>query len=231
MTEAIDQPAAATVRLWDAPVRVVHWSFVLLLPALWWSAEVKTDIGLHKTLGYILLALLTFRILWGFVGSSTARFGHFLRGPGGVIEYLRSKQAEPIVGHNPLGGWSVLLVLALLLVQLVAGLFAQDVDGIESGPLSYLVSYDTADAARGIHHLVFNLILGMVGLHLAAILFYRFVRRHDLIAPMVTGRRRFAAEVTAPVFVPVWRVVVCAAIGLGLAWWVSLGSPLPWAEG
>jgi cytochrome b len=221
----------ATIRLWDVPVRVVHWSFVLLLPALWWAAEVKKDVGLHKTLGYIMLALLVFRLLWGFVGSSTARFGHFVRGPRGVLSYvagLRSASAEPIVGHNPLGGWSVVGLLLLLAAQLVVGLFAQDVDGIESGPLSYLVSYDGADAARGVHQQIFNLLLGLVALHLGAILFYRFVHRHDLIGPMVTGRKEIAATATAPTFVSAWRGLACAVVAAGVSWWVSLGCPLPW---
>lgn len=220
------------VRLWDVPVRVVHWSFVVLLPALWWSAEVKSDIELHKTLGFIMMALLVFRLLWGVVGSSTARFGHFVRGPGGVAAYLRkvrSPQAEPVVGHNPLGGWSVVALLLLLAVQLAVGLFAQDVDGIESGPLSYLVSYDTADAARAVHQQVFNGLLALVALHLGAVLFYRFVHRNDLVGPMITGRKRFATAVPEPSFVPAWRVVACAVVALMLVWWISTGLPLPWA--
>lgn len=230
--EGLASAGPRRVRLWDLPVRLVHWSFVLLLPALWWAAEVQSDIDLHKKLGYLMLALLVFRFLWGFVGSSTARFGQFVRGPRGVFSYLkglRSQQAEPIVGHNPLGGWSVIALLVLLSAQLVIGLFAQDVDGIESGPLSYLVSYETADFARGLHQQVFNVLLGLVVLHLAAILFYRFVHRHDLVGPMVTGTKQFAAPVAEPTFVHPWRVVACALIAAGLTWWVSLGCPIPGA--
>jgi cytochrome b len=220
------------IRLWDLPVRLVHWSFVILLPALWWAAEVQSDIDLHKKLGYIMLALLIFRFLWGFVGTSTARFGQFVRGPRGVFSYLRglrSKQAQPIVGHNPLGGWSVIALLVLLSAQLAIGLFAQDVDGIESGPLSYLVSYETADAARELHQQIFNVLLGLVVLHLGAILFYRFVHRHDLVGPMVTGTKEFAAPVAEPTFVHPWRVVACALVAAGVTWWVSLGCPVPGA--
>lgn len=231
--QAVADGTATPTRLWDLPVRVVHWSFVILLPALWWAAEIKSDIELHKTLGYIMLGLLVFRILWGFVGSSTARFGRFVRGPRGVVSYLRglrSENAEPIVGHNPIGGWSVIALLLLLTVQLLAGLFAQDVDGIESGPLSYLVSYETADAARAVHQQVFNILLGLIVLHLGAIIFYRLVHRNDLVLPMVTGRKHFATAVPEPTFASGWRVLVCAAVAIALAWWVSLGCPLPWAE-
>jgi cytochrome b len=222
--------AARQVRLWDLPVRLVHWSFVILLPALWWAAEIRADIELHKTLGYVMLALLAFRLLWGFVGSSTARFGEFVRGPRGVFSYLRdlrSKRAQPIVGHNPLGGWSVIALLLLLVAQLLLGLFAQDVDGIESGPLSYLVSYEGADAARELHQQVFNVLLALVAVHLGAIVFYRVVHGNDLVKPMITGSRQFAGPVREPAFVHPWRVIACLVVAAGLTWWVSLGCPIP----
>lgn len=218
------------VRLWDLPIRLIHWSFVLLLIGLWWSAEQAQDIDLHKKFGYALLGLLVFRLLWGFVGSSTARFRQFVRGPAGVFSYLRNRDAEPIVGHNPLGGWSVIALLLLLSLQVVIGLFAQDVDGIESGSLSYLVDYDTADQARELHHLLFNGILALVALHIAALLFYRFVHRNDLVAPMITGRKRFDTAVAEPTFAPWWRALLCLAIASAVAIWVSAGCPLPWAD-
>ena len=216
------------VRLWDLPIRLIHWSFVLLLIGLWWSAEQAKDIDLHKKFGYALLGLLVFRLLWGFVGSSTARFSQFVRGPGGVFSYLRSRGAEPVVGHNPLGGWSVIALLLLLSMQLLIGLFAQDVDGIESGPLSYLVDYETADWARELHHLLFNGVLALVVLHVGAVLFYRLVHRNDLIRPMITGRKSFATAVAPPTIAPWWRALVCLAIASAVAIWVSAGCPLPW---
>src|SRR6476619_4857997 len=96
-----DAQSAPRVKLWDLAIRLVHWSFVLLLPALWWTWK-QGDIATHKLLGYVLLALLVFRIFWGLAGSDTARFTGFVRGPGAVLAYVRrlfSKEAEPVVGH------------------------------------------------------------------------------------------------------------------------------------
>ena len=219
--------AAASVRLWDLPTRLIHWSFVFLLVGLWWTAEQDKDIDLHKKFGYALLGLLMFRLLWGFFGSSTARFRQFVRGPKGVFSYLRNRDAEPIVGHNPLGGWSVIALLLLLTLQVVIGLFAQDVDGIESGSLSYLVDYDTADQARELHDLLFNGILALVALHLGAVLFYRFIHRKDLVTPMITGRRQFDSAVAEPAMAPWWRALLCLAVASAVPIWVSAGCPLP----
>lgn len=227
---ATDSSELPVTRLWDLPVRLVHWSFPLLLVPLWLSAE-KGRIELHKTLGLVMLALLAFRLLWGFVGSSTARFAGFVAGPGRVLAYVRGlrggAEPAPVVGHNPLGGWSVLLLLALLTVQVGLGLIAQDTDGVQSGPLNHLVSYDTADLARELHEAVFNLILLFVAIHLAAIAYYRFGKRENLILPMITGTRRFAAPVLAPRIAPWWRAVLCAILAAALAWWISLGAPKP----
>jgi cytochrome b len=220
MTDAPD----AAVRLWDAPVRIIHWSFVALLPALWWTGE-DGDLDTHKLIGIVMLGLLAFRVIWGFAGSSTARFAGFVRGPARVLDYLRGRHAEPVVGHNPVGGWSVVLLLTLLIAQAAAGLFAQDVDGIESGPLSYLVSYETADAARELHHLLFNILLGLIAVHIAAILFYAVVKRNNLVTPMLTGRRRFAENVRAPVIAPLWRAGAAGAVAAALAYWISNGAP------
>ena len=231
MTDApAEDNSIARVKLWDVPIRLVHWSFVLLLPALWWTWK-RDDIGTHKLLGYILLGLLVFRIFWGFAGGETARFLGFVKGPRAVAGYLRrlfAKQSEPIVGHNPVGGWSVVALLSILSAQVIVGLFTQDVDGLESGPLTYLVSYDLAESARWWHDKLFDVLLGLVALHVAAILFYLAVKRDNLVGPMVTGSRKWtgASPAPAPRHAPLWRILVGAALGAGLAWWVSRGSPI-----
>ena len=212
------------IRLWDWPVRLIHWSFVLLLPALWWTWK-KDRMETHELLGYITLALLVFRILWGFFGSETARFAHFLKGPREIAAYVRGK-SEPAMGHNPLGALSVILLLGLMIAQTVSGLFTQDVDGIESGPLTHFISYDLADAARAWHGLFFNLLLAMVALHLCAILFYLVIKRDNLVGPMITGRKKWKAVTpTAPAHAPFWRIAVAAVVAAGIAWWVSKGAP------
>ena len=219
--------ATVRIKLWDAPVRLIHWAIVVLMPALWWTAE-SSDMTRHKQLGYVTLALVVFRLFWGLAGSSTARFASFLRGPRAIVSYasdLFGKERAVVVGHNPIGGWSAAALLLLLVAQIVIGLFAQDVDGIESGPLSYLVSYDTADAARGWHHFLFNVLLGFIALHIAAIFFYLIVKRDNLIGPMVAGKKNVAAAVAQPQFVPAWRVAVGVVGSTALAWWISAGAP------
>lgn len=221
-------PENNRVKLWDAPIRIVHWSFVALLPALWWTSETG-DIATHRLLGYTMLGLVVFRLYWGFAGGTTARFAGFVRGPRAVAGYVKrlvSREGESIVGHNPLGGWSVIALLLLLLTQVLIGLFTQDVDGLESGPLTHLVSYDFADAARGWHGWLFNILLGLVGLHVVAILFYLLFKRDNLVSPMITGHRRLPAH-AAPAHAPLWRGLLGVALAGGTVWWVSMGCPLP----
>jgi cytochrome b len=218
--------AVAPVKLWDLPIRIVHWSFVMLLPWLWWTAT-NGEIETHLKLGMVMLILIVFRILWGLFGSSTARFSGFVRGPMAVARYLRalSKDSEPIVGHNPLGAISVVALLLLLAAQVGLGLIAQDTDGLYSGPLNYLVDYDTAEAARGWHELGFNVILAVTALHVLAIAFYLAVKRDNLIGPMITGRRRYAAAVPSPTMARPWRVALCLVLAFGAGWWVWSGAP------
>ena len=186
-------------RIWDAPVRLFHWLLVALLGFSWWSGE-QHEMEWHRLSGYGILALLIFRIYWGFAGGKTARFAQFLRGPRAAFAYVRSiggKAYAPAPGHNPIGGWSVILMLGTLLTMVVAGLFAVDVDGLESGPLADYVSFDQGRLASDIHSVVFNLILALVALHVLAIAFYLIALRRNLVAPMIHGRRRVTGD--APV--------------------------------
>jgi cytochrome b len=223
--EAPEAGAARPVLLWDLPIRLVHWSFVLLLPALWWTWR-SGHLEWHDRLGYLLTALLVFRLFWGVAGSPTARFARFVKGPVSILRYLTGRSPKPVVGHNPIGGWSVILLLGLMIAQVVTGFFTQDIDGIESGPLTPLVSYDTAEAARGWHGLLFDLLVAAVILHVAAILFYLVFRRDNLVAPMITGRKAFDDGVEVPAVAPLWRALLGLGLGAGIAWWVSLGCPI-----
>jgi cytochrome b len=215
---------STAIRIWDWPVRLTHWLFVGCIVVSWWTAE-QREMQWHTYSGYTLLGLLIFRIYWGFAGSSSARFSHFLRGPRGVIAYLReSREAHRDAGHNPLGGWSVAAMLALMLMQVSIGLFVSDVDGLESGPLSHLVSFDTSRTLAEIHELVFNVILALVGLHIAAILFYLLVKRDNLIIGMLTGQRRtgqHTGRMKAMRTVPVWRILPGIVLATGVVWWVA----------
>lgn len=189
----VSGPDSIRQRIWDLPTRLFHWTLVALIATLWWSGEQRT-LDWHRLAGYAVIVLLLFRLAWGFAGSSTARFRSFVRSPRAVAGYVRrdlfNRAAARHHGHNPLGGWSVIAMLALLSGQVALGMFAVDVDGIESGPFSYLVDFDTGRLAARLHHQAFNLLLGLMAFHLVAVLFYLLHRRHNLIAPMVTGTVR-----------------------------------------
>jgi cytochrome b len=180
------------VYVWDLPIRLAHWTLVVLLCFSWWTAT-ESQMQWHRFSGYGILTVVLFRIYWGFVGPITARFIHFVRGPAVVIGYSRSllkRSSARIMGHNPLGGWNVVMLLFVLLLQALLGVFAVDVDGIESGPLSYLVSFETGRAAAKLHGRVFNVLQIFIVLHLAAILFYHFYKRQNLTAAMIVGTGR-----------------------------------------
>lgn len=213
-----------SIKLWDVPLRLVHWSLVLLLAGLWWTWK-SDQTELHERLGYITLGLLLFRLYWGLLGSSTARFSQFVRGPRAIAAYLRGRSPAS-VGHNPLGALSVLLLLGLMITEVVFGLFTQDVDGIEAGPLAQYVNYETADWAREWHEFLFNAILGVVALHVLAILFYLVVKRDNLVGPMITGRKRLGDDVEAPRMASVASALVGILLSAAIAWFVSKGLKL-----
>jgi cytochrome b len=183
--------------VWDLPTRLFHWTLLALVILAWTSAE-KREMVLHAMAGAGIAGLLVFRIWWGIFGSSSARFSSFLKGPAPVWTYCRSlisREAQaPEPGHNPMGGWSVAALLLCLIVITAFGLFAVDIDGIDSGPLSSLVDYETGRAASRLHSLAFEALQILVALHILAILFYRVVKRQDLVEPMMSGK---SAEVRA----------------------------------
>jgi cytochrome b len=213
------------VRVWDGPVRIVHWLIALAVPAMWWTAG-HDQLEWHRRLGYAVLGLLVFRLIWGLVGSSTARFSGFVRGPRALAAYagrLLRGETETVVGHNPMGGWSVAALIALLLGETGLGLFSVDVDGLESGPLSRLVGFDAGRLAAHWHHRLFDALLVLIGLHLAAIAFYALVKRDNLVRPMLTGWRSAPAGTRPMVAAPPWRVLAATGLAAALALWVARG--------
>jgi cytochrome b len=192
----------------------------LLFGLSWWTGRTGR-LEWHRWSGYVLLGVLVFRIGWGFVGSSTARFAQFVRGPRAVVAYVRGRWALA-PGHNPLGALSVLTLLALLLAQVVLGLFAVDVDGIESGPLSRHVSFETGRAFARRHHSIFTALQVFIGLHVVAVLYYVFFRKENLVGAMIGGRRGYTAQPAEPVSFASWgRFVVVVAIAVAVAWFVT----------
>lgn len=218
---------ARTVRVWDLPTRIFHWLLVVLLGFSWWSAE-NHEMDWHRLSGLILVGLIVFRLIWGFIGGSTARFSRFVRGPSTIIAQMRGRgDGVKRPGHNPLGGYSVLAMLAVLTAQLASGLFAIDVDGLESGYLSHLVSFEQGRAAAEFHEAAFALLRGLVLLHLAAIVFYFVARKRNLVRPMITGEDpvfdtdEHALRPASPA-----RLALAAIFAAATAWWISRGMPI-----
>ncbi|WP_020396060.1 cytochrome b/b6 domain-containing protein [Thiolinea disciformis] len=180
------------VRIWDIPTRVFHWTLVLGIAFMWFSGEAEnTSLWMpwHMRVGIFLLSLVIFRILWGFIGSDTNRFSQFVKPPIQALSHLGDLKTSGTayhLGHNPLGAWMVLALLATILAQALTGLFASD-DIMFEGPLFHLVSESTAGSITGLHHLFFNFILALALFHMAAIAFYRIKKRTNLVKAMLTG--------------------------------------------
>jgi cytochrome b len=210
-------------RVWDLPVRITHWLLAALIPFSWWSAT-HDHLPWHRLSGYTILGLLVFRLIWGFVGSPTARFGEFLHGPRGVIAYVAGRAAA-FVGHNPLGGWSIAAMLLVLTGQVGLGLFSIDEDSIEAGPLSKFLSFETSRTIAHLHARLFWVLVALIGLHLTAIAVYA-LRRRNLVWPMITGVGPLADGVDAKPLAPGWRALPVAAAGAAVAWFVAHGLKL-----
>lgn len=207
------------LKVWDAPTRLFHWAIVILVPLQWWTAE-EEMLDLHIALGLTMLALLVFRLLWGLIGGSTARFATFVKGPRAVLLYLRGR-AGFVAGHNPLGALSVLALLGALALQVGLGLFASDEDGLYGGPFSHLIDPGLSEDVTEWHEQMFDVLLVLIGIHLAAILYYALVRRDNLVAPMITGSRDAPEGATGLTPAPLWRLLLAAGIAAGLAWWAA----------
>ena len=194
MSESI--PILKTVNVWDLPTRLFHWTLVVLMIIQWWSAENSDTMDWHLRGGYVVLTLVLFRLIWGFMGSDTARFSDFLRGPGAALAYVKAlvRGETPLyLGHNPIGGWSIVALLTLLLIQAGTGLFAND-DILIEGPLYGWVSKSASDWLTTVHKLNFNLLLLVIAVHISAVLFYLLVKRENLIHPMLSGRKHLSPE-------------------------------------
>lgn len=218
-------PGTKGAVVWDWPVRLVHWALAALIAFSWWTHD--DHLGWHRLSGYAIVSLLVFRLWWGLAGSSTARFGGLLSGPARIAAYLSGK-GGPVVGHNPLGGWSVAAMLAALVAQVSLGLFAVDLDGLESGPLARFVSFETGRAAAQAHELGFNVLLGLIVLHIGAVVVYA-VRGRNLTWPMITGRKALAEGAQAPAPARAWSLAVgiaLAAATFALLMWQSKAAGL-----
>jgi cytochrome b len=214
--------ALKTIKVWDLPTRLFHWTLVALMIAQWLTAENDSTMGYHIWGGYAVLTLVLFRLIWGFVGSDTVRFRDFVRGPGAALEYIKAllRGETPLyLGHNPMGGWSIVAMLGLLLIQAGTGLFAND-DITTEGPLYAWVSKGTSDWLTTIHKLNFNLLLLVIAVHISAVLFYLFVKRENLIHPMLSGRKHLPPDLAnaAPRIVSPWIGLAVLAVAVVAVW-------------
>jgi len=194
-----NQPMKLPMRVWDAPTRLFHWAIVLLIVTSYVSVQMNW-MRVHLLSGYTVLTLLLFRIAWGFIGSDTSRFSQFLRSPLAGLRHLAQfnrREPDTEVGHNAAGGWMVLLMLMLLAAQAGTGLFAND-DGATEGPLAKHVSKGASDWLSGLHGASFWVLLGVIVVHVVVVFLYAAFKRHDLIRPMFTGKKRLPAATRAP---------------------------------
>ena len=213
------------IRLWDFPTRIVHWMLFLLAAAAFFTGLSGGNLMVwHGRLGLAILGLLTFRLVWGLIGSTYARFSQFVRGPATILAYLRGQWHG--VGHNPLGALSVLALLGLLLFQTLSGLVAND-DIAFKGPLSAVVPAQTSAWLTGLHRQTIWIIGALVGLHVCAILFYTFVRRDNLIQPMLNGRKGVTDPAVASAVGGGPLALILAVALAALAVWIANGGLLP----
>lgn len=185
------------IPVWDLPTRLFHWLLVAGIVAQYVTAEwLDNAMQWHFYVGYGVLGLIIFRVIWGVVGPRYARFAHFLRGPGAVVSYVRQlphRNTQHAAGHNPLGGWFVMLMLLLVLTQAISGLFMTD-DVFLDGPYRHTVSDSVLDVMSFLHHQGFNALVAIIALHVGAIIFYAVYKKQNLTRTMVSGKAPVSAE-------------------------------------
>jgi len=190
----------APVRIWDLPTRLFHWLFALSCAAAWLSGDQPRYTDLHLFTGYLALGLVAFRLLWGMVGGRYARFAQFVRGPAAVLEHLRRLFEQGRLhapGHNPAGGWAILVMLGLVLLLGVSGLVV--LGGEEgAGPLGGLFSIGQGVATHSLHELLAWTLLAVIALHLSGVALESLLQRQNLPRSMLTGMKSALAVEAEP---------------------------------
>lgn len=184
--------------VWDIYIRVFHWLLVILVATSFISIKYFDNLDLHFLSGYCIIGLLSFRIIWGLLGSQTARFKYFVKGPKAIIKYFKSlvtgKDYKPAYGHSPIAALSVIAMLLILIVQVFSGLFFFDEETFLEGPLAQYGSAAMSENARMYHPIGANLVLVIIGGHVLAIAIYYIFFKENLITPMITGWRKAREE-------------------------------------
>jgi len=217
------------VRVWDLPTRLFHWALVACIAGLAVSGYLGgSAMEWHARTGYAVLTLLLFRIVWGLVGGRWSRFASFLHSPASVIGYLRGRaHPDHLVGHNPVGAGSVFAMLVFLLAQVATGLFGDDEISF-TGPLNKFVDTSKGLAATWYHKRIGQwVLLGLILLHVAAVLFYLWKKNENLIRPMLDGDKEIAAAVAPSRDDTASRLAALVVLGICggiVSWLVKLGG-------
>ena len=227
------------VKAWDVPTRLFHWLLVTCLVGLYLTGDVGgfdftmpgsgrlvANMEVHTWFGFATLGLIAFRIIWGIAGGSTARFTDFVKGPAAILAYakaFKAKRTKEPAGHNPLGGAAVIVMLALIMAQGVTGLFTEDESffGV-SGPFVDAVPAAYSELAKTIHTRLIDVILIVVGLHVAAIALHWVVLKDNLLKAMITGNKDLAAKDDQTPMTPASPIValIAVAVGAGLSYYL-----------
>ncbi len=208
-------PEQRAIAIWDAPTRLFHWLVVILVPAAYATQKLEW-MDWHVRVGQALLALLVFRVLWGIFGSDTAQFRRFLASPGAAFRHLAHlfrRERDLSIGHNPAGGWSVLLLLGLMLGETLSGLYVNN-DVADEGPLTELVPAPVSNAITALHQIFWYALLVAIGLHLLAIVIYAVAKGQNLVRPMLTGRKALPATVARPAMAGALRALLILAVSV-----------------
>ena len=197
---ANDEDRLRSVKVWDLPTRLFHWTLVVLVVASFVTANIGGNLmTYHRLIGYGILVLVLFRLAWGFAGGRQSRFSSFVRRPSTVARYTANfikGDSRPYLGHNPLGGWSIIAMLLALLTQVGTGLFAND-DIFTEGPLFPLVSKGISDRLTDIHLVNRFMLAFLVAVHVFAVFYYLFAKHENLLKPMITGVKQWRGPAEA----------------------------------
>jgi cytochrome b len=226
------EAALRPTRVWDLPTRLFHWLLALAVVGSVVSGQIGGNAMVwHTRLGLLVLALLAFRLVWGFVGGRWSRFSAFLYGPRSVMAYLRGDTGPGgryDIGHSPVGALSVWALLLLLAVQVTTGLVADD-EIATTGPLNRFVSSRIANAASAWHEEVGKVVLIVLSVvHVAAVFYYLWRRKKNLLAPMIHGDAALPDDIPASRDGPAQRVLALVVVlaAAAFAWWLgSFGTP------
>jgi len=225
-TQEQPQQEHQPVKVWDISIRLFHWGLVALIGFLWWSGTEGVEMDNHVLAGYAVLGLISYRIIWGFLGSYHARFINFVRSPikalKSVPEVISVRSDSHYVGHNPVGGWMVVALILILLAQGISGLGTTD-DIFIDGPLVAYLSDDWISRLSELHLLLPDFLIALVVLHLAAVLFHDAFKRERLIQAMITGIKKVPqsmAQSVRPSELPTLRLLIVVALLSGIGWWL-----------